>query len=261
MGDDGIDLIVTALQQRWPQSARRGRPGTPAEVVVRMLILKHLFDWSYNELEYEVRANLAYRSFARVGLEKTPDAKTILKIARVLGPETVKELHQRVVRLGVQARVSRGRRMRIDTTVVESNIHHPLDSSQLADGIRVITRTAKQVGRLLGNGGRRFRDSIRGSARIAAAMRMLKNTASRKQQLQAGYRRLLKTARRVVRDGEQVAQAVGKRLQEGLETPRFRRRLERLQQQLHDYLVLLGRVIEQTVARVIRGDTGTRTRC
>ena len=134
--DDGIiDVIVTALQQRWPQSARRGRPGTPPDVVVRMLILKHLFDWGYNELEYEL-ANLAYRSFARVGMEKTPDAKTILKIARVLGPQTVKELHQRVVRLGVQALVSRGQRMRIDTTVVESNIHHPLDNSQLADGIR-----------------------------------------------------------------------------------------------------------------------------
>ena len=84
---------------------------------------------------------------------------------------------------------------------------------------------------------------------------MPKNTASRKRQLQAGYRKLLKTARRVVRGGEQVAQAVGKRLQEGLETPRLRRRLERLQQQLHDYLVLLGRVVEQTVARVFSGDT------
>ena len=75
----------------------------------------------------------------------------------------------------------------------------------LAIWIRVITRTAKQLGRLIGNGGRRFCDSIRNSARIAAALRMLENTASRKRQLQAGYRKLLKTARRVVRDGEQVA--------------------------------------------------------
>ena len=84
---------------------------------------------------------------------------------------------------------------------------------------------------------------------------MLKNTASRKQQLETGYRKLLKTARRVVRDGEQVVQVVGKRLQQGAEAARIRRRLERLQQQLREYLALLGRVIEQTVARVFSGDT------
>src|SRR6202049_3002687 len=58
-----IDTVVTALGQRWPQSRGRGRLGTPAEVVIRMLILKHLLDWSFEELVQEVRANLAYRAF------------------------------------------------------------------------------------------------------------------------------------------------------------------------------------------------------
>ena len=58
-----IEVVAQALEQRWPQSRRRGRPGTPAEVVIRMLILKHLFDWSYDDLEPEVRANLVYRAF------------------------------------------------------------------------------------------------------------------------------------------------------------------------------------------------------
>ena len=56
-----IEVVAQALETRWPQSRRRGRPGTPAEVVIRMLILKHLFDWSYDDLEREVRANLVYR--------------------------------------------------------------------------------------------------------------------------------------------------------------------------------------------------------
>jgi IS5 family transposase len=50
-----IEVVAQALEARWPQSRRRGRPGTPAEVGIRMLILKHLFDWSYDELEREVR--------------------------------------------------------------------------------------------------------------------------------------------------------------------------------------------------------------
>jgi hypothetical protein len=80
-----LEPIVTALGARWAHSHRRGRPGTTAETVLRMLILKHLYHWSFDTLEYEVRANLVYRGFARLGTEKVPDAKTILKIAHVLG--------------------------------------------------------------------------------------------------------------------------------------------------------------------------------
>jgi IS5 family transposase len=81
-----INVVAHALESRWPQSRRRGRPGSPAEVVIRMLILKHLFDWSYDDLEQEVRPNLVYRAFTRIDAGDVPDAKTILKIARALGP-------------------------------------------------------------------------------------------------------------------------------------------------------------------------------
>src|SRR3989442_1666455 len=61
-----VEVIAEALERRWAQSRRRGRPGTPAEVVLRMLVLKHLYRWSYAELEQEVRANLVHRAFARI---------------------------------------------------------------------------------------------------------------------------------------------------------------------------------------------------
>ena len=66
-----IEVVAQAHEARWPQSRRRGRPGTPAEVVIRMLILKHLFDWSYDDLEHEVRANLVYRAFTRIDAERS----------------------------------------------------------------------------------------------------------------------------------------------------------------------------------------------
>jgi transposase, IS5 family len=89
--DAVIEVVARALESRWPQSRRRGRPGTPAEVVIRMLILKHLFDWSYDDLEREVRANLVYRMFTRIDAGDVPDAKTILKIARALGPQVIEQ--------------------------------------------------------------------------------------------------------------------------------------------------------------------------
>src|SRR5688500_17450654 len=114
-----IETVARGLEARWPQSRRRGRPGTPAEVVLRMLILKHLFDLSYDDLEHEVRANLVYRAFTRIDAGDVPDAKTILKIARALGPEVIEQLHRQVVEVAKSAGVTHGRRFRVDTTVVD----------------------------------------------------------------------------------------------------------------------------------------------
>ena len=76
--DDAIIAAVhQALAHRHPNSRSHGRPVFPAEVVLRLLILKHVRNWSYAVLEREVRANLVYRDFTRVGAEKMPDAKTM----------------------------------------------------------------------------------------------------------------------------------------------------------------------------------------
>ena len=75
-----------------------------------MLILKHLFDWSYDDLEREVRANLVYRMFTRIDAGDVPDAKTILKIARALGPEVIEQLHRQVIEVAKRAGVTHGRR-------------------------------------------------------------------------------------------------------------------------------------------------------
>jgi transposase, IS5 family len=76
LADDAlVDHVVEALGRRHLRSRQRGRPGTPAMVVLRMLVLKHLFDWSFDECEREVRANLVYRAFCRIEGERVPDAR------------------------------------------------------------------------------------------------------------------------------------------------------------------------------------------
>jgi IS5 family transposase len=71
-----------------------------------------------------VRANVVCREFARVGLEKVPDAKVLAKIAKLIGPQVVEQIHRRIVELAKQKKAAKGRRMRLDTTVVETNIHY-----------------------------------------------------------------------------------------------------------------------------------------
>src|SRR6201993_2013434 len=128
-----VAAVYEALARRYPKSRSRGRLGAPAEMVLRLLILKHIRNWSYVVLEREVRANLVYRDFTRVGGGKTPDAKTIGRWGVALGPEIIKLIHDRVVQIARDHRVAEGRRMRVDTTVVETNIHYPTDSSLLGD--------------------------------------------------------------------------------------------------------------------------------
>src|ERR1700751_732234 len=154
LGDPQIVAAVyEALAQRHPQSRKRGRPGVPAEVVLRLLVLKLMRNWSYEVVEREVRANLVYRDFTRVGGTKAPDAKTMARWGVALGPEVVQQIHERIVHLAREHRVAAGRRMRVDTTVVETNIHYPTDSSLLGDGVRALTRIMKKIAGLTGAAG------------------------------------------------------------------------------------------------------------
>jgi hypothetical protein len=80
-----LSAVHQALSNRCPNSMSHGRPGYPAEVVLRLLILKHVRNWSYAVLEREVRPNLVYRDFSRVGAGKMPDAKTMGRWGVALG--------------------------------------------------------------------------------------------------------------------------------------------------------------------------------
>jgi IS5 family transposase len=118
-------------------------------------------NWSYAVLEREVRANLVYRQFTRVGAAKVPDAKTLGKLGVALGPAIIEQIHQRVVAIAQERKIVRGRRLRVDTTVVETDIHYPTDSTLLGDGVRVLTRAMKKIAQLAGRVGTKLRDRAR----------------------------------------------------------------------------------------------------
>jgi transposase, IS5 family len=129
-----VATVYDALARRHPKSRTRGRRSAPAEMVLRVLVLKHMRNWSYAMLEREVRANLVYRAFTRIGGDPVPDAKTMGRWGVAVGPAMIKKLHTRVVAIAQEHHVVDGRKMRLDTTVVETNIHYPTDSGLLGDG-------------------------------------------------------------------------------------------------------------------------------
>src|SRR5271166_4767668 len=179
-------------------------------MVLRLLILKHVRNWSYEVLEREVRANLVYRDFTRVGGGKMPDAKTMGRWGLVVGPQVIKRVHQQLVAIAQAEGIAAGRRMRVDTTVVETNIHDPTDSSLLGDGVRVLTRVMKKITAIAGEAGARLRDRSRSvklrMLEIARAARA-KGPQSQKR-LKHGYGRLLDSTSRVVGQAKRFAREI-----------------------------------------------------
>ena len=246
-----VERVFDAQGKRWKKSRTRGRKQTPAEVVLRLLVLKHVRDWSFEVLEREVRANLVYRTFARIGAEKVPDAKTMGRLGQVVGAEVVAELHQRLVEMAVEKKIVQGRRMRVDTTVVETNIHYPTDSSLLGDGARVLTRVMKKIEDAAGGLARKVRDRMRTVRKkvVAIAIASRQKGAAGEEKRKGIYKGLLSVTRKIVNQAKRV---VGEVEQLGR---RKRKQLSGLQTQLTTMTDRVKEVMKQTRVRVFGGNT------
>ena len=193
LDDDEIFLRIKAdLSKRHPNSESLGRRSTPVEVILRMLMVKRLYDWSFEASERNVSDSLLLRQFTRLYLEAAPDDTTLIRWANVIGPETVASLNDRAVQLARSLKVTRGRKLRIDGTVVETNIHHPTDDTLISDGVRVVGRllmrakSFMQESVLSKQKGEPFRNRTRSAKRLAH--KISKMALRRSQDAKTGYR-------------------------------------------------------------------------
>ena len=253
--DDALFRAVREdLARRYPRTCETGRPSTPVEVTLRLLIVRRLYGWSYAETERFVSDSLVLRQFCRLGLERAPDDTTLLRWAGLIRPATLDELLDHVVALARRLKVTRGRKLRVDSTVVETNIHHPTDSSLLADGVRMLGRLVRQAKPVVGHALAGVRDAFRTRTRSARRQlqrihRLARRTGAAAEQAQReAYARLCAVARRVVRQAERVRHALG----EGAATGA--RAAARLSAELERLLPLARRVIEQAERRVLHGE-------
>ena len=251
-----LNLAYEALVRRHPKSRTRGRLGAPAEIVLRMLLLKHIRNWSFDVVEREVRPNLLYREFTRVYAGKVPDSKALGRQALALGPEVIEQIHQRLVELAVENKVVQGRKMRVDTTVVETNIHYPTDSSLLGDGNRVLTRLMKKVTALAGSVGTKMRDRSRSvKLRVLDIARAARSKVPQSQEkLKQAYRKLLDATGRVVGQAKRFSKEIAEGVKRSTDFMK-QAALEGLRKEIDTMLPRVKQVIQQTKARILGGDT------
>ncbi|MGH7838078.1 MAG: ISNCY family transposase [Candidatus Binataceae bacterium] len=251
--EDALLLIIQQeLAKRCKKSKTRGRKATPAEVVLRRLLLKHVRDWSYETPSRAVRANLVYREFTRIGGEKVPDDRTMGNLARQLGPEVIEKLHRRVGEMAQENKIATGRKMRVDTTVVETDIHYPTGSTLLGDGVRVLTRIMQKVTAVAGKAGTQMRDRSRSTKwKVLAIARASRNkTEQGRQKRKNAYVKLLEITSRVAGQAEKFSSEIAQRVKRGNLTV-----LHKAKKQLDEMIPRVQQVLRQTRERVLHGNT------
>lgn len=239
------------LCKRYPNSEKLGRHSTPIEVILRMLVVKRLYGWSYEQTEHFVSDSIVLRQFCRLYLEPAPDDTTLIRWANQIGPQTVASLNERAVELARSLKVTRGRKLRTDGTVVETNIHYPTDDTLLADGVRLISRLVGRAKELIPKDMRRiasgepFRDRSRSAKRLAHKISKMarRRTKEAKDSYRAAYQRLIEVGRASIKQAERVRTLIE-------EVPRS----QEISEELFHFAGLLERVVSQACRRVLEGE-------
>ena len=249
-----VDLVRQCLTKRSPSSTRTGRRGMAPDRLLRCCVMKHLKGWSFRDLERELRSNLVYRRFTHFDADITPEFTVFSRSFALLSPAVTAEIHQRVVRLACEYGVAQGEKIRTDTTVVESHVHYPTDSSILGDGIRVLSRSLQRIANECKTGALEVVDHGRAvKHRLLEISRAAKSlTEANQQRMRDSYQKLMGLTRSVVRQASEVVQrwrkgrlkVVGTVL--GVATQIG---------QLRHFLPLVENVIRQTKERVVKGNS------
>jgi IS5 family transposase len=252
LDDDTLFRAVKAdLAQRFPRTSKDGRPSTPVEVILRMLVVKHLYGWSYEATERWVSDSLVLRQFCRVYAEPVPDETTLLRWANLIQPATLHRLLDHIVVLARSRQVTRGRKLRLDGTVVATNIQHPTDSTLLYYGVRVLSRLVGHAKQATHEATVLARSALRDRTRSAKRqMKRIMEPARQRgaqveERMQTAYQRLLTITTTMVKQAERVGSVL---IVEA--TPRSRQ----LATALHGVIPLVQQVMPQTTRRIFQGE-------
>jgi len=225
-------LVYDDLVSHGP-SVSTGRPGLTGDQVLRAFLLKQMNGFSYVELAFHLADSRCYRAFCGFGIdEKSPEKSALQQNIKRIQPETMELINRLVLEEARLQKVENGRKVRVDCTVVESNIHHPADSSLLYDCVRVLARKMETGRHQVDTA---FTNHTRRAKRRALGILNAKRKKKRKEL----YQDLLLVSRNTVAMAENMVIA-------GCDFV--------LQVQLQHFIRLAKMVINQTERRVLMGE-------
>jgi len=226
-----------------------GRRGLTAAQTLRSLILMRVKNWDYRELRERITDGYTLRSFTHFESQRVPKHDAFNRAVNRLTPATLQVVNDAVVQAAVALGVEDGTKLRVDTTVVETDIHHPTDSTLLWDTVRVVTRLVRQLDDLIPAGVGPFTVRTRAARRRMAEIQRMTAKERHTQQVPT-YRALIGITERVVAE----ARAVVARVQAPRGDVLSGATVAALKQQITSYCDLGDRVFSQTRRRVLHGE-------
>src|SRR5713101_7680386 len=253
--DDHPDLALLVEKDltRGLKRAKTGRPGITTEQTLRAFILWRIKDWPYRELRERFADGFTLRLFTRFGSRTAPKYQAFQRSFSRLQPETVRCLNEAVVRGAVVMKIEDGTKLRVDTTVVETDVHYPTDSTLLCDGVRTISRLVlEHLEGALPALAEKFPDRRRRARRrMQEISRMRDRRGKNDRAFRRKYRDLVEVAREVVGKAVAVVEKARAMPVSGLLQGAL---VNGICQQILHYVALTERVIDQTHRRVFSGE-------
>lgn len=227
-----------------------GRDGITPSQTLRALILMRVKNWDYRELRERINDGYTLRSFTDFDSHRVPKHDAFNRAFHRLTPQTLETINQAVIQAAVELGLEDGKKLRVDTTVVETNIHYPTDASLLWDSVRTITRLVGKLHEKLPSGVQGFTDRTRSARRRMQEIERM-TAQQRHEQQQSKYRELIRITEQVVRNVRQVVETTkeidGMEVMDGLV-------IDQLRKQITSYCELGEKVIQQTRRRVMQGE-------
>jgi transposase, IS5 family len=226
-----------------------GRTGLTASQVLRSLILMRVKNWDYRELRERIADGYTLRHFTDFDSQSVPKHDAFNRAFNRVTAATLQAVNAAVIQAAITLGLEDGTKLRVDTTVVETDIHHPTDSTLLWDAVRVLTRLVRQLHDQVPAGVGAFTNRTRSARRRMRELQRMTAMERHTQQVPT-YRALIHITDQVVAQARAVVARV--RLPKGPLSTRVT--IEALCQEIGDYCDLAARVIRQTRRRVLQGE-------
>jgi len=250
---ESVDLVAHDLEEK--PGTLMGRHGITVEQLLRCAIIKQLKSYSYRELAKRISDSIDFRRFARFGFGPVPDYSTLNKLISRIRPETIEKINRLIVLKAQDIKDAKGRpiengkALRVDCSVVETNIAYPIDARLLVDSVRLLTRIMLFCRRDLGVTGFSFANRNRRAKKRAYQIVMLKGPKAPRQRRKL-YRDLLKVTEEVITMANEALAA----LQEALESDPDNEEIAATIACLQHFVALARKALNQCRRRVIDGE-------
>ena len=242
--------LIDAVNQRLKdgvKKSRTGRPGLTAAQVLLSWILMRIKNWDYRELAERIRDGITLRLFTRFYSNPVPRHTAFHRGHHRLTPELIRRLNEGLSQAAVIDGLEDGQASRGDTTVVETDIHHPTDASLLWDTVRVLTRLLQQLRQLVPHQLPRYPKRTRAAKRRMYELQRM--TASQREHQQVPkYGQLIGIAEETLKNARHAVEATQ---QFCGQTPTDSFAIEALRKQITDFCQLGDRAVDQARRRVI----------